>query len=313
MQQTYIITYNTKIKQHLPSHLKIWLALPQSNYLQKIDKLTIEPKSKSIYSDQSKNKIAYWQTNKPKFELKLAFDYQNAFLKQEIRSEKINQKMIPLKIKKQYTKSEPFLEQSPAIKSLAKKITSKKDNPYTATEKIFCWVAKNFTYQYPPAKRGVANLNFKNLHGDCAEYSGLFVALCRAIGILAKVDTGFWFNQNNPKLNEHAWASIYLHPYGWLPVDCQFASLEKTISMGKEKYFCNTPENRIIFINGFNIPLKPMLSKKDDISYWQKQTLIANNKSVQTLQPLFFTTLKENLDNFDQKFLAIKKREASSS
>jgi transglutaminase-like putative cysteine protease len=54
--------------------------------------------------------------------------------------------------------------------------------------------------------------------GDCTEYSDLFVALCRAKNIPARVASGYTvgFGQTATK---HNWAEVYLQDYGWVPFD----------------------------------------------------------------------------------------------
>jgi hypothetical protein len=56
--------------------------------------------------------------------------------------------------------------------------------------------------------------------GDCSEYSYLFVALCRAAEIPARVQAGFAFHRVGEALEDgHMWAEYYLENYGWVPVD----------------------------------------------------------------------------------------------
>lgn len=298
MKNIPTLRYEAEIERAKNGSLKIWLSVPQSNYLQTIDKVAINPQPHFSYADDKNNSILGWQTNDPNFKVAIDFDYANIFKKPEINPEICG---IPIDESFQlYLKSEPFLEQTEAIKQLAQKIAGN-ESPYQAAEKIFTWVAQNFKYEYPPSQRGAENLDLQNLCGDCGEYSSLFVALCRAVGIPAKIDIGFFITPSS-EINEHAWASIYLEPYGWLPVDCQFATLEKTFEKGRELYFLNTPENRIIFTSGFTIPLKPKLLPDDDLAYWQNQSLPIGLDWVQTLQPLIFITTKNNPAEFSQKF-----------
>lgn len=61
--------------------------------------------------------------------------------------------------------------------------------------------------------------------GDCSEYSDLFVALCRAKNIPARVVTGYTvrFDSNSPK---HNWAEVYLWDYGWVPFEPSWGDIE---------------------------------------------------------------------------------------
>ena len=60
----------------------------------------------------------------------------------------------------------------------------------------------------------------KNKHGDCTEYADLFVTLCRAKGIPARVCEGYITTdvQRNDTA-KHNWAEIYFDELGWAPVD----------------------------------------------------------------------------------------------
>lgn len=53
--------------------------------------------------------------------------------------------------------------------------------------------------------------------GDCAEYASLFVALCRAKKIPAKVVVGYV--AVSTEYPGHAWAEVYTKDYGWVPFD----------------------------------------------------------------------------------------------
>ncbi len=63
--------------------------------------------------------------------------------------------------------------------------------------------------------------------GDCSEYSDLFVALCRAKNIPARVVTGYMvrFDLDSPK---HDWVEVYLKDYGWVPFDPSAGDVRST-------------------------------------------------------------------------------------
>lgn len=62
--------------------------------------------------------------------------------------------------------------------------------------------------------------------GDCSEYSALFVAMCRANGIPARVVTGYAVIVSET-LPKHAWAEVYLRNYGWVPFDPTWGDVEE--------------------------------------------------------------------------------------
>ncbi|MHC4432870.1 MAG: transglutaminase-like domain-containing protein, partial [Planctomycetota bacterium] len=54
--------------------------------------------------------------------------------------------------------------------------------------------------------------------GDCTEYADLFVAICRASDIPARVVTGYTV-QTDTATSKHNWAEVYLQDRGWVPFD----------------------------------------------------------------------------------------------
>jgi len=61
----------------------------------------------------------------------------------------------------------------------------------------------------------------KNKIGTCDEFSSLFIALCRSLGIPARYVSGVAYS-NIPELEgfgNHAWAEAYFPGYGWVPFD----------------------------------------------------------------------------------------------
>jgi len=54
--------------------------------------------------------------------------------------------------------------------------------------------------------------------GDCTEYADLFVAICRARDIPARVVTGYTVKVDTAT-SKHNWAEVYLQDRGWVPFD----------------------------------------------------------------------------------------------
>ncbi len=85
------------------------------------------------------------------------------------------------------------------------------------TKKVYNYVVNNMRYSgYNPDTEGAVKAA-RLRRGDCSEYSHLFVALCRALDLPARVVEGLtsrW--HNTPK---HAWTEVFIDQLGWVPFD----------------------------------------------------------------------------------------------
>ena len=79
---------------------------------------------------------------------------------------------------------------SPEIVSKAQSITQGIMDIHDKVSKIYGFVTSHVRYSHEEQERG-ALWALKNGTGDCSEYSYLFVALCRAAGIPARLYVGF--------------------------------------------------------------------------------------------------------------------------
>jgi len=76
-------------------------------------------------------------------------------------------------------------------------------------------LTQRFRYVWPPAERGALAMQ-RDGRGDCGEFTFLFVAWCRAVGIPARVVLGTWVGG---RMRAHAWAELFADEVGWVPVD----------------------------------------------------------------------------------------------
>jgi hypothetical protein len=119
-----------------------------------------------------------------------------------------------------YTQPEELIQSDALeIASQAQNLTGKEKGIHKKVSKIYNFVITHMHYAAQDEERG-AVWALENGVGDCSEYSYLFVALCRAVGIPARVQAGFAFHRINEPLEDgHMWAEYYLENYGWIPVD----------------------------------------------------------------------------------------------
>ncbi len=141
-----------------------------------------------------------------------------------------------------YTKSEPFLEQTPEIIKLANEITAGRETIKDISASIYNWVYGKMKYVYPPEERGVLGA-IKKYEGDCGQYSVLFITLCRSVGIPARQQSGFSIEKGG--FGYHIWSEIYFPGTGWVPMDAS----------NKDGYG-HIKNTQLVASTGMNIPLK---------------------------------------------------------
>ena len=119
-----------------------------------------------------------------------------------------------------YTQPEQLVQSdAPEIVAEARSIVKGAQGIHDMVFSIYSFVTSHVHYTSETEERG-ALWALVNGTGDCSEYSYLFVALCRAVGIPARVNVGFGFQGSQGSMVEgHMWAEYYLQGYGWVPVD----------------------------------------------------------------------------------------------
>jgi len=93
---------------------------------------------------------------------------------------------------------------------------------------IYNYVIDNLEYTLHGKKDWGAVKALQQKKGDCTEYSDLFVAICRAKNIPARVVTGYMMRFDTDS-SKHNWAEVYLQKYGWVPFDPSCGDVENFI------------------------------------------------------------------------------------
>lgn len=118
--------------------------------------------------------------------------------------------------------------------ALAERIVGRVRDPVAQAKAIYDWIVDNTTYSpdRPAAGSGDVRAQFNSgaFGGRSADINGLFVALCRAIGIPARCVYGLrvgssrlfrnlGLTDNNATAAQHCRAEFYIPGYSWIPVD----------------------------------------------------------------------------------------------
>ncbi len=107
---------------------------------------------------------------------------------------------VPGEIRKHFLQNSPGIQTSaPEVLELSKKLSGGVSHPWEKAQAFAQWAPENIEARIGPYTSVVAAI--KNRVGDCEERSAVFVALCRSVGIPARL---VW-------VPNHNWAEFYLH------------------------------------------------------------------------------------------------------
>ena len=181
-----------------------------------------------------------------------------------------------------YTSPEYGVESdNPEMIKLAKSIVKDEKNPYIKSGLIYDWVVANMSYQYPPPKRDWRAIRAIATHrGDCAVYSFLFTALCRASGVPARPIAGHVIFLGDT-ISMHFWTEFYIPHYGWIPVDANYGDVQVSGFKDKSFYFGNLDNRHIAFSRGRTVYKLPgVQAKENTLRFLQKYHIYMKDRNV---------------------------------
>lgn len=122
------------------------------------------------------------------------------------------------------------IKSNEAINKFAQELVSKDATDREKAKKLYNWIGSNIAYDYEKANRVLNNdfnINsgavyaFKTKTGICFDYSCLYVAMSRALGLKVRLVTGEGFN--GASWVSHAWNQVYIKEEDkWISVDTTF-------------------------------------------------------------------------------------------
>lgn len=280
--------------------LKLWIPVPREWDSQKAVKIiSVEPEPHVTYEDpEHGNKIYYWDFGKvpakDTYKVKIKYRTEVFEVFSDIDPEEIGPYDMKSKEYQLYTRSTYTININPEIRELLLTAVGNETNPYLKAKLILEFVKSKMHFKDISRERGSnieSILNFKvtdpdtgeqYFEGQCAHYSILFVALCRAAGIPARCVTGMvgwgpWIKEKDLVLRNtrhtlltsnglaatrlygpmggHIWAEFYLPEYGWIPVDPTW---------GQFGYQGNL---KLIMSKGSDVKIGPNATKDDNGVY----------------------------------------------
>ena len=114
----------------------------------------------------------------------------------------------------------------PAIVAKAQELARGTTTTWQAARAVADWVHRNIAYEITA---GGARACLGTRQGDCGPQTRLVMAMCRALGIPARMVGGLMYSGG--RFGQHYWAEVYLGEAGWVPLDAtagEFADLDAT-------------------------------------------------------------------------------------
>lgn len=168
--------------------------------------------------------LARWADNR-EIEMELVYNIENQAIEYELpkyfgRNE----------VEAAYLQSETGIESTdPGIADFAAKLTARENYPLDKAIKLFYYVNSKLEYRIINETSHSALRTLRRGYGNCEDFSLLYIALCRSIGIPARFVNGFRFDPALVQNGEvdltkfgHAWVEVNLPGIGWLPVEPTF-------------------------------------------------------------------------------------------
>jgi len=129
-----------------------------------------------------------------------------------------------------YLRHEKYIEKDHRqIREVADGINGETD--IDVVKGIYDYVLDNMEYSVLGKKDWGAVKALELKKGDCTEYSDLFVALCRAKNVPARVVSGYTVGFG-PASTGHNWVEVHLQDYGWVPFDPTAGDVENVMVRG---------------------------------------------------------------------------------
>lgn len=125
------------------------------------------------------------------------------------------------------------IKTTPEIDKTSREIVQNETQDTRKAYLIYKWVSRNVQYDYAKVEkvskdpRGIPSGAMEAFHtrkGICFDYSSLYVAMCRAVGLKVRLVTGLGYS--GISWGDHAWNQVYSSEEGrWINVDTTFGSV----------------------------------------------------------------------------------------
>ncbi len=152
----------------------------------------------------------------------------------------------------------PHLAFTPEIMTAVAEAVGGETHPLRKVRRIFEYIDSRIRYCAEEEYSIIPSLAAHALsrrRGDCGVQAALFISMCRAAGIPARWQSGFFTQPGH--WNMHDWAEFHLEPWGWLPADASFGRRKSGDPAVRDFYLGHMDAYRMIVNLDYGAPLHP--------------------------------------------------------
>jgi transglutaminase-like putative cysteine protease len=170
-------------------------------------------------------------------------------------------------------RDEKHMEVKPNIQKIADELAGTETNPVLQAKKFFHFViekSEHYSKSGPKPKGlclGDAQECLKGVGDCCTDQHALFIALCRAREIPARLFYGSRLKPENEKKDHdpgyRCWPSFFAPGLGWVPLD--ISSADAAGSDTAQNWFGGLDENRLEWAEGRDFDFEPRSAEKPDL------------------------------------------------
>jgi tetratricopeptide (TPR) repeat protein len=230
-KDTFILSYNIELENRdaVPvSSVRVLVMLGRDfGSYQKTVLLSANREFDVVMSDSSGNRFVEYQFDNldPRQTIGISFEYLIEIRPTIFKVTGLADATPSLELAP-YLAPEALIEsESARVTSVADSITEGLTDALSRARAVYEYTTTSLRYEIQEQSMGAEYALRNPGHADCTEFASLFVALCRAAGVPARVIFGFAREPGEEQIGaSHAWAEFYLDEFGWTPVDPTYGS-----------------------------------------------------------------------------------------
>jgi transglutaminase-like putative cysteine protease len=218
--------------QAVPSTVNFVTLIPQTiAHRQKILDINYSAQPRRVFTKNA-NTYAEFAFNSPPTQFTLKINVKAELYRYDLFTAKKQYKEQPPPEEpnlSNFIQHEPFIRKNHArIHEIAETIRGQTE--IDIVKNIYDFVTDRLQYAPRTDELGAVKA-LAAKRGDSVEYADLFVALCRAKNIPARVIKGYITKFDDSP--EHAWAEVYLTELGWVPFDLTYGDVKQKSTKNK--------------------------------------------------------------------------------